>query len=74
MRPGRAGILNPSHKPTFSANAGSLELHALAYNLGNCLRTLATRQLIKNWSLTTPKEKFIKIGAKIVSHARYVVF
>jgi hypothetical protein len=49
-------------------------LHALAYNLGNFLRTLATPDPIKDWSLTTLKEKLIKIGAKVVSHARYVTF
>jgi len=29
---------------------------------------------IKNWSLTSLKEKLIKIGAKVVSHGRYVAF
>jgi hypothetical protein len=28
----------------------------------------------KDWSLTSLKEKLIKIGAKIVSHGRYVAF
>jgi hypothetical protein len=31
---------------TFAANAVRLQLHALAYNLGNFLRTLATPELI----------------------------
>ena len=59
---------------TFAANAVRLQLHALAYNLGNFLRTLATPEPIKDWSLTSLKEKMIKIGAKVVSHGRYVVF
>src|SRR6202171_5625200 len=59
---------------TFAANAVRLQLHALAYNLGNFLRTLATPEPIKNWSLTSLKEKLIKIGAKIVSSGRYVTF
>jgi hypothetical protein len=50
-----------------------LQLHALAYNLGNFLRTLATPP-IKGWSLTSLKEKLIKIGAKVVSHGHYVAF
>jgi hypothetical protein len=37
-----------------------LQLHALAYNLGNFLRTLATPEPIKDWSLTSLKEKLIK--------------
>src|SRR3981189_468895 len=59
---------------TFAANAVRLQLHALAYNLGNFLRTLATPEPIKDWSLTSLKEKLIKIGAKVVSHRRYVAF
>ena len=59
---------------SFAANAVRLQLHALAYNLGNFLRTLATPEPIKDWSLTSLKEKLIKIGAKIVSHGRYVAF
>jgi Transposase DDE domain group 1 len=59
---------------SFAANPVRLQLHALAYNLGNFLRTLATPEPIKDWSLTTLKEKLIKIGAKVVSHGRYVAF
>jgi DDE family transposase len=59
---------------SFAANAVRLQLHALAYNLGNFLRTLATPEPIKNWSLTSLKEKLIKIGAKVVSHGRYFAF
>ena len=59
---------------SFNANAVRLELHALAYNLGNFLRTLAIPEAIAEWSLTTLREKLIKIGAKVVSHGRYVTF
>jgi hypothetical protein len=59
---------------SFAANSVRLQLHALAYNLGNFLRTLATPEPIKDWTLTTLKEKLIKIGARVVSHARYVAF
>jgi DDE family transposase len=41
---------------------------------GNFLRTLATPEPIKEWSLTNLREKLIKIGAKVVSHGRYVTF
>ena len=51
-----------------------IQMHVLAYNLGNCLRTLPTPETIKDWSLTTLKEKLIKIGANVVSHGRYVAF
>jgi hypothetical protein len=59
---------------SFAANAMRLQLHALAYNLGNFLRTLATPEPIREWSLTTLKEKLIKIGARVVSHGRYIAF
>ena len=29
---------------------------------------------VKHWSLTTLREKLVKIGAKVITHARYVVF
>ena len=59
---------------TFAANAVRLQLHALAYNLDNFLCTLATSEPIKDWSLTSLREKLIKIGARLVSHGRYVAF
>ena len=59
---------------TFAANAARLQLHALAYNLGNFMRTLAMPQTAQPWSLTSLREKLIKIGAKVVSHGRYVTF
>jgi len=54
--------------------ASDIATASLAYNLGNSLRTLATPEPIKDWSLTSLKEKLIKIGAKVVRHGRYVVF
>src|SRR5271165_2960564 len=59
---------------TFAANAVRLQLHALAYNLGNFMRTLAIPTTAEPWSLTSLREKLIKIGAKVVSHGRYVTF
>ena len=59
---------------TFNDNQTRLQLFALAYNLANFLRRLALPRTVKHWSLTTLREKLIKIGAKVVSHSRYVVF
>ena len=59
---------------TMKANAVRLQLHALAYNLSNFLRTLALPDEMESWSLTTIREKVVKIGAKVISHARYAVF
>ena len=58
----------------FRHNAVRLQLHALAYNLANFMRTLALPEEVERWSLTTLREKLVKIGARIVRHGRYVVF
>jgi Transposase DDE domain group 1 len=50
-----------------------LQLHALAYDLGNFMRALAMPKAAEPWSLTSLREKLIKIGAKVVSHGRYVM-
>ena len=52
---------------SFAANAVRLQLHALAYNLANFMRTLALPEAVKHWSLTSLREKLVKIGAKIVT-------
>ena len=38
------------------------------------MRTLAMPKTAELWSLTSLREKLIKIGAKVVSHGRYVTF
>jgi hypothetical protein len=38
-------------------------------NLGNFMRTLAMPKPVERWSMTNLREKLIKIGAKVVSHA-----
>ena len=59
---------------SMQANAVRLQLHALAYNLANFFRTLVLPDEIERWSLTTLREKVVKIGAKVIAHARYTVF
>jgi Transposase DDE domain group 1 len=58
----------------FKDNATRLQLFALAYNLANFLRQLVLPKPIQGWTLTTLREKLVKIGAKVVSHAKYLVF
>ena len=64
--------LDASELPRLRRNQARLQLHVLAYNLGNFLRRLALPPSVKQWSLTTLRDKLIKIGAKVVPHARYV--
>ena len=38
------------------------------------MRTLAMPKTVERWSMTSLREKLIKIGAKVVSHGRDVTF
>ena len=58
----------------FDDNQVRLQLFVLAYNLGNFLRRLALPASVRHWTLTTLLVKLIKTGAKVVRHARYVIF
>ena len=71
---GKSPYRSPPRRALLAANAVRLQPHALSYNLGNFLRTLATREAIQDCSLTRLKEKLIKMGAKAVGHGRYVAF
>jgi hypothetical protein len=57
-----------------TANVVRLQLHALAYNMANFFRILVLPDEVERWSLTTLREKLVKIGAKVIAHARYTVF
>ena len=58
----------------FAENQVRLQLFARAYNLGNFLRRLALPRSIRHWSQRTLQVSWIKIGAKVVRHARYTCF
>jgi Transposase DDE domain group 1 len=51
-----------------------LQLHTLAHNLANFLRTRALPQEVQHWSLASIRDRLLKTGAKLVRHARYDVF
>jgi hypothetical protein len=42
--------------------------------LANFFGTLVLPDEVERWSLTTLREKVVKIGAKVIAHARYTVF
>ena len=54
----------------FKNNVVRLALFVLAYNLGNFLRRLVLPPEMARWSLTTLREKLVKIGARLTRHAR----
>jgi DDE family transposase len=81
VAPGR--VLSPRRlhgdQPDSTQQAGGQVLqrpwHGRAVDhLANFLRTLALPQEVEQWSLTTLRDKLVKIGARIVRHGRYVVF
>ncbi len=60
--------------PELQRHQAQLQLFTLAYNLGNFLRRLTLPRSVRHWSLTTLREKLIKIGAKVVTHSRFLIF
>ena len=55
-------------------NEVRLQLHALAYNLGVFLQGTDLPEQIADWSLTSLQTRLIKIGARVVRHARTITF
>jgi hypothetical protein len=45
-------------------NQVRLQLFVLAYNLGNFLRQAVLPRAVRHWTLTTLREKLIKIGRR----------
>ena len=58
----------------FRDNEVRLQLHALAYNLATFLRCIELPETMADWSLTSLQLKLIKIGARVVRHARAITF
>lgn len=58
----------------FRDNEVRLHLHALASNLATFLRCIELTEAMADWSLTSLQLKLIKIGARVVRHARVITF
>jgi regulation of enolase protein 1 (concanavalin A-like superfamily) len=58
----------------FRDNEVRLQLHALAYNLATFLRCVELPEAMADWSLTGLQLKLIKVGARVVRHARAITF
>jgi Transposase DDE domain group 1 len=59
---------------TFLAHPVRLALCILAYTLGHCLRRLAVPAAVKDGSLRRVPVQCIKLGGRLVRHARRLVF
>lgn len=55
-------------------NANRLQVHALAYNLFNWFRRLALSANMRKQRIDTIRLKLLKVAAKAVHSARYIVF
>lgn len=58
----------------FRDNEIRLQLHTLCYNLATFLRCIELPEAMADWSLTSLQLKLIKIGARVVRHARAITF
>ena len=59
---------------TMVQNEVRLQLHALAYNLGMFLSSADLPDDVATWSLRSLQTRLIKIGARVVRHARTIIF
>jgi hypothetical protein len=55
----------------FRSNEVRLWLSLIAYNLGNLWQRLVLPKKIENWLLTSLQQRLVKIGGRLVKHARY---
>jgi hypothetical protein len=55
-------------------NEARLQPPALAFNLATFLRCIELPEAMADWSLTSLQLKLIKIGARVVRHARAITF
>ena len=69
-----SGNSKAGKKDRFVANRVRLSLFVLAYNLGNFLRRLCLPKAVKHWSLRSVQVKLIKMGGRLVWHARRLIF
>ena len=60
--------------PPFRRQCSAVATARLAYNLTNFLRTLTLPEMVSHWSMTTLRDRLVKIGAKIVRHGRSITF
>lgn len=69
---GSAPVWNTRVRCTMSRSASAPG--ALAYNLANFLRTLTLPEAVSHWSMTTLRDRLVKIGARIVQYGRSITF
>ena len=58
----------------FRDNEVRLQLHALAYNMRSFPKRADLPEEVADWSLTSIQSRLIKIGPRVVRHARKITF
>ena len=75
IKEGKSGFDFSSVSSRFKVvNANRLQVHALAYNLFNWFRRLVLPASMRKQRIDTVRLKLLKIAAKAVHSARYIVF
>lgn len=57
-----------------TVNANRLQVHALAYNIFNWFKRLALPAKMRKQQIDTIRLKLLKVAAKAVHSARYIIF
>ena len=64
---------DPEYVP-LEANAVRVQLGVLAYNLLSFMKRFALPPEVRHGSLQTIQLKLVKIGARVIRHARKIIF
>ena len=59
---------------SMTVNANRLEIHQMAYNIFNWFRRITLPEDMKKMKISTLRNKILKIAARVVHHARHIVF
>ena len=74
LAPGSVGYIGISPRTSEAKEDTTETLRDISEKVGSMAVGPVNGGVASNWSLTTLREKLIKIGAKVVTHARYVIF
>ncbi len=73
MEPGLDNVIRQALEEAQAAGKAHMSQTVLAVQAVQRARSALPRE-VEHWSLTTLREKLVKIGAKVVRHGRYVTF
>jgi hypothetical protein len=74
LSPRTSRIIPKASASLMTDAAEPVKVKTQSFTYARLNRPLTRTSPCEDWSLTSLKEKLIKIGAKVVSHGRYVAF